>query len=262
MEMRGAALSDGLQSDRPLGVFGAIGGVQERHFGRLVHVDIGDLSSLVARIQEIGAVHSHGHRAVGLRPASGVLADGTGVGLRGQTAPRGLAEAAIHRHAGHDLDQLGRVPALDRQMGHQVRVQGLPGLAGVQGGDGFGVGFDLHVLGCARDLQGDVRQRSALALIEDDVLPLPGGEAGHGNGQGVGPGLDGGDIEEAAAVRRRIADGSGVFVLQHHFGIGNHSSGRVPHRGCQRSAGVLRERGGGSEYQGRDQQAQEHKCVV
>ncbi len=247
VEVGRAALPDGLERDRTLRVFGAERRVEQRDLRRLVLIDVGDLRSHVAGIHQIRAIHGHGQPPVGLGSVGRILADRAHVALRDQTAPSALRETPIHSHPGHDLDQLGGIPALGGQLAHQGGVHGLPRFAGIDRRDGFGIVHDVNVSFGPRDLKEDARQRSALALIEHDVLQFPGQEARRRNRQRVGPGLNGGNIEESASVRDGFAVCSGDLVLQHDFGARNHRAALVENRGAQRSADVLAERGDGCD---------------
>ncbi len=66
VELGAAALAVRLEGDRALGEFRAVRRRQQRYFRHLVLIDVGGLGSLVARIEQVGAVRRHGQRAIRL----------------------------------------------------------------------------------------------------------------------------------------------------------------------------------------------------
>lgn len=99
----------------------------------------------------------------------------------------------------------------------------------------------MNVLGGDPNLQHDVWQIPVLALAEDDVCTLPDGEARRRNGDLVRAGLDGGEAEEPAVVRDRLASRVCSFVCQHGLGVWNHRVARVIDGAAERTARVLAE---------------------
>ena len=67
MELRTAAFADRLEGDGALGELGAVRIGQNRNFLYLVLIDVGGLGSLIAWVEQVGAIHRHSESTVELR---------------------------------------------------------------------------------------------------------------------------------------------------------------------------------------------------
>ena len=114
VEVIAAALAEGLEDHRSLGVFGAVGGHQNFDFRDHVLVDVGDLRAGVAGIYQVGAIKHVSHCTVRLSSVGGVRSDRAVVGANDFIVKSGaLGQAVGQSHSRHDLQQFASVAADD-----------------------------------------------------------------------------------------------------------------------------------------------------
>src|ERR1019366_4915521 len=127
--LRAATLAGGTDGNGSVSVFGVECRAADRQLGDLIRVDVRRLGAHVPGIHDDSAVQSYLHATVRLSAATRIPPDDAAVGLRVEAAVLVLAKHAAapdNAHAGHDLDELGRVAALSGKRGQHVLVEGRP----------------------------------------------------------------------------------------------------------------------------------------
>ncbi len=245
MELGAAALADRLEGDRTLGKFRAVRIGQNRNLLYLVLINVGGLRSLVARVEQVGAVGRHGHGAIHAAALNRVLADRAGIALcrHCSLAKLALGETVIDRRPRHDLNQLCRIAPVQRDILDHAFVQRLAGRSGV--------GRHLHVAAGnhnyfflrgldSKDNRGETQSRS---LVESDTRLFVSRETWRGDRESIARRQDRREIKVSGVVRDRVTKCASSLVFQYDFRMGNHRACGVGDGGANRTARKLGERG-------------------
>ena len=235
--LRPAALAEGLEDDRPFSVFRAVGRHQNLNFGNHVLIDIRNLGSRVAGIDQVSTVQHVSHRAVRLGAVRRISAHRPVVRADHLVVETGaLAESISQRHSGHELQQFASVAALERNVFHHLGVHGGADFGGVDGNHCIRACDHLNRLGSgAPDRQIDIRQCPVVTLGKHNAAFLPSFEALGGNSHGVTARLHRGDREESRTVRDRCTNVPRSLILHGHFGIRDDRAALIVGRAVQRS---------------------------
>ena len=249
MEPLAAALAEGLEHNRPLGVLGSVRRHQHLDLGNHLRVDVGDLGSHVV-VQQVGAIQHVRHTAVGQRAVGREVAGRTAVAagdVIGAIEGRVAAETVVGTHAGHDLHQLAGIAARQREFVHHDLVQGGAERAGVDGGDRLAFTNDLDHFLHSTDLQDDVGHVAVVALVHDDSVCLPSRKAGLGDREGIRSRLYGHNCEEAVTVADDMSNVPAGCVLEFYRSARHRGAARIVCRAAQRPRELLAEEVGTEE---------------
>jgi hypothetical protein len=246
MKGRRTRAADGIHDDGALRSVGAeVGGL---NFDLLRHVGIdgGDGPAGAAGIDNAGAVEQVGS-ATTIWCAVGAQADADGR-ARGGGIVEVEAGAVAHSvggggDAGKDLEQLGDVAALNGEALDVLGGEQGGAFAGVDGRNLADGGFDGDLFGAGANGERE-SEVARVAGVNDDAFLLKLFESLGAGIDGVGAGLDAGEVEEAGAVAVEFAAVVAAFFGEDDVDVGDDGSGAVEHGASEtgRSLRMKRER--------------------
>ena len=246
-EFPATGLADRVDRDRALGVLRRVVRLQNLELSDHVGIGVHRRCAVTAGVGGMGAVDDDVERvdagAVAREIADGALLATIAVAVDPDdlAVEPGTVAGPVRgrRHAGQQLEQLGRGPADHRHVLNLFRRQARALLAGIERGD-LGPGDDRHRFAQGPHLQPDAGDRTALAQAELDVGRFPGIEVLQLDLDGVGARRNRREHENSFRVRRRSLNGSRGLIGQDDIGAGKRAPLVVSHEAGDRPGKALR----------------------